>query len=37
MGNCLFLQAPGVGNRTLIEEKFANPGGCAGGGGNSTN
>ena len=41
MGNCLFLHAPGVGNRTSIEEKIAKiaiggvPGG--GGGGNSKN
>ena len=27
MGNYLFLHALGVGNRTSIEEKIANPGG----------
>ena len=33
MGNCLFLHAPGVGNRTSIDEKIANLRGCARGGG----
>ena len=40
MGNCLFLHATGVGNRTSIEEKIANPQGCApgeGGDGNRKN
>ena len=31
MGNCLFLHAPGVGNRTSIEEKITDPGGVRGG------
>ena len=33
MGNCFFLHASGVGNRTSIEEKIANPRGCGPGGG----
>ena len=37
-GNCLWLHAPGVGNRTSIEEKSQIPVGVSGGGdGNSTN
>ena len=38
VGNCLFLHAPGAGNRTSIEENIANPRGVpGGGGGNSKN
>ena len=32
VANSLFLPALGMGNRTSIEEKVANPGGCARGG-----
>ena len=37
VGNCLFLHAPGVGNRKSIEEKSQIPGGVPGGDGNSKN